>query len=864
MKKWYDIYPQLANALHIFYRKHGSSTGTLLYNLAYKRLGERKYFSWLSKNQYNSLDPIQIFSSFNRHPQTSILRSKVIEIWCDIFDVPFQFEELDFTGCPTPLSIKITSFRDITTQTEIWEAFASIMKNKQDGLNESTFVAARNWYGIDSPSFTIFLFWIAPKYFLPLDRNTEILLRESGLIRHIPRKYADYRPLLLEANTQLYIELAKIAYDRTQSSLIRSQFVARLRHRYKKTKLYNEGEFDFKIIAIRPLPRLDTDYKKVLRTNEVYTFYNEYQFLPSGKIRYNKNETLRLYDIENIQINISAVVGKNGSGKSSISELLYLAINNISYQLLKEDDSNDIEFVNQVYLELYIHTTTLFKVALLGQQIVVSEYKYKNGYYANESSTKLHLGDLFYTIAISYSHYSLNSLEMGYWIDALFHKNDAYQTPLVINPYRKEGNIDINRENELVKARLLANLLEPINSDDKNNLRVITDNKRSAKKIIFKLHEEKIEKLDNKKYYRKGTIVRRFRKYYNISFDSLSKDIQEIANNYIASKLTKICTTYKPYKQFLDNTNNLDIQKLDNLFKKIEIDPSHIAYKIKQIINFFRYDTHRWFVLGESITIEELSNKIETLKSQKYREQQINTIELIPPSFYDFDIFLNDNSNFKYLSSGEKQKIYTVSSIVYHLNNLNSVWLDNDLITYPFVNIIFDEVELYFHPEMQRTFISYLLEYLKRTSLDNVLALNFCFITHSPFILSDIPHTNILFLSEKGEVDMSLTEFRTFGGNIHDLLAHSFFLKEDGYMGELAKQKIETMLEQVSSWAKGDNNPTKEEAIYRFIQLIGEPIIKQSMLDLYREKIGRYLGEYSIKEINDEIKKLEDIKKRLQ
>ena len=73
---------------------------------------------------------------------------------------------------------------------------------------------------------------------------------------------------------------------------------------------------------------------------------------------------------------------------------------------------------------------------------------------------------LFYTIVINYSHNAYNSLEyqseiMGrykkkFWIEALFHKNDGYRTPIVLNPFRERGNIDINVETELAEQRSIA------------------------------------------------------------------------------------------------------------------------------------------------------------------------------------------------------------------------------------------------------------------------------------------------------------------------------------------------------------------------------------------------------------------------
>ena len=60
--------------------------------------------------------------------------------------------------------------------------------------------------------------------------------------------------------------------------------------------------------------------------------------------------------------------------------------------------------------------------------------------------------------------------------------------------------------------------------------------------------------------------------------------------------------------------------------------------------------------------------------------------------------------------------------------------------------------------------------------------INILFITHSPFILSDIPKQNVLFL-ENGKPSEK-KNMNTFGANITDLLADSFFI-EDGLMVRL-------------------------------------------------------------------------------
>src|SRR5690606_25959341 len=135
---------------------------------------------------------------------------------------------------------------------------------------------------------------------------------------------------------------------------------------------------------------------------------------------------------------------------------------------------------------------------------------------------------------------------------------------------------------------------------------------------------------------------------------------------------------------------------------------------------------------------------------------------------------------FNALSSGEKQKIFGSATLLYHLANINSVRRSGKYVKYRHVNVIRDEIELYYHPELQRTYIKDVLDSLDNADLSAIAGINLLFITHSPFILSDIPKSNILFLEDNGMPSANAVKTQTFGANIHDLLKESFFL-QDGY-----------------------------------------------------------------------------------
>jgi hypothetical protein len=168
------------------------------------------------------------------------------------------------------------------------------------------------------------------------------------------------------------------------------------------------------------------------------------------------------------------------------------------------------------------------------------------------------------------------------------------------------------------------------------------------------------------------------------------------------------------------------------------------------------------------------------------------------------------------------------------------------------LNLILDEIELYSHPEMQKQFINNLLLGISKLTMNNIKCLNILFITHSPFILSDIPKENVLFLSEGKPQDFR--RMNTFGANITDLLSDSFFIN-NGLIGDFAKGKINKTLNWLRIQANkkiemddqkleidkeleyNDVENTKEYN-KKIIQLIDEPLIHYQLKELYMQYVN--------------------------
>ncbi|MCO5948310.1 AAA family ATPase [Mucilaginibacter flavidus] len=639
-----------------------------------------------------------------------------------------------------------------------------------------------------------------------------------------------------------------------------------------------------KIIAVRPHIGCNPNFLKVLKSNKLYRFYTDYEIDPQDKLTVENELAEDVFfnekTSEQLTVNISAIVGKNGSGKSSLIELIMRAINNIAFVYMKP--SHKLIFIPKVNLDLFFEVDSEFyKCQLKGKQI--SFYKRnKETKMIKDAVKDFDLRNFFYTIAVNYSHYAYNLGDFageGGWLTGVFHKNDGYQTPLVLNPFREANDIAIDNEKHLVKSRLIVNLalamqnknIEMKKLSDGAEVQFIRLKKRTGidKTPIYSITEDRIDK-DGKielvdvnvtvgdifSLQERVTFLRRLAIVYKFPYDDDPEAKYKEVYDYLIYKTVRIAIKYfREDLIFFEKGKKFDSVKLDKWISNLLKEPSHITLKLRQTINFLNQEHFKYE--DRDLDLIALDKSISGINEN--RKKKIEVIDLIPPPIFDVEIFLKTTHGkkiipFSSLSSGEKQLTYSTNSLLYHLLNIESVYSNTSKRTaYRNVNIFLEEVELYAHPDMQRKYVSTILSGIKNLGLKKIRGINISFLTHSPFILTDIPNSNILFLTDNGNMLEKSKCPKTFGGNIHDLLADSFFLKE-GTIGSFSHEVINKVIEDINKLDKNAAKKVKDQLL-SVIEIIGEPFIRMKVFDLFYSKFSK---ENRILELEEELKRLKN------
>ncbi|HGE8240622.1 TPA: AAA family ATPase, partial [Aeromonas veronii] len=129
-----------------------------------------------------------------------------------------------------------------------------------------------------------------------------------------------------------------------------------------------------------------------------------------------------------------------------------------------------------------------------------------------------------------------------------------------------------------------------------------------------------------------------------------------------------------------------------------------------------------------------------------------------------------------------------------------------------YINVFIDEGEVFLHPELQRHYVSNIIEFIKKIK-QHKSKIKLIVTSHSPLILSDLPKESTNFFGYDIDAEKSF-----FGANLYDLYSEGFTVNKT--VGEFSYRKIKA----ISSSIK---NKKSDPLLSKMIDIIGDDFLRK-------------------------------------
>ena len=589
----------------------------------------------------------------------------------------------------------------------------------------------------------------------------------------------------------------------------------------------------------------------------------ELNFSPLYRFRVNNKENPSIIQYidtsDNLNImnegkitNITAIVGSNGTGKTSL--LSYIARNNcLAKQGYEKRDEYEYNKDKSIYIffeddKFYIchnlenelkHDCFPKNVDIFHQRSDTPKEKMlcdiRQQLIINLTNSTF-IPDCFRLYSKDDSSYNVNlNLHSLYLVSTRFYNSlwgiDEYKKPnfdtkgfaKIIQLKRNEKTfqeiLDILYYNFLKKNNI-SNFVGRF----KDEISVYFDNIISLTDKIYIEDTEKFENNNGKKYFEK-------RKEFSEKYDVYNneKTSRNNATNVLYLNLLFEVFYYEADFALPDIDFETDIYTQVEPVLKVYPEYRQYLKDIKMVDD----------ILSKYKTKDNLIDNPDNCDCQYDKVITNNTID-----FYEFisEIFAERKSYvLRYIrirdlkmSAGERamQNLFSWLVLIPQLDEIMNITRG------PTTNklLLIDEPDLYSHPEWQRKIIKQIIDTINNVESTPVQII---LTSHSPIILSDFPNKNVIYLrrnNNKTLVDCNNDHKNTFGANVYSLFNDAFFM-ENGVVGELAKSKILSVYSEIKN---SEDVYEQREYYQNFINLIGDDIIKREMKKLLNRKLERY------------------------
>jgi restriction system-associated AAA family ATPase len=445
-----------------------------------------------------------------------------------------------------------------------------------------------------------------------------------------------------------------------------------------------------------------------------------------------------LYEKPNsIELNPYCVVGRNGSGKSNILELLSSIFYNLELRCL--DYLPEI-FQDEKKINLKKQDPNAYELEYFLDGDFISIVKNENEFanvYKNGALTqsKSELKSVMPHYVVSYSSGENQILSIPFF-KMRFIQFDEYMYNLAeSNQYVYPENRMIYLDDEYFQAILLSVLLF------ENNLIEVLEHELGIKSIRkFRIYIRK-EYLEDE--YGREVLLTDSIEHYIDRLKQCATLTYENDSLYIFDFFVDGATK-KAFEFHFENSLNL--------FSFFQI--------LTQLNNFY--------------TDELIKNELYQSPSL-YAVGKVATVPWRKKIFVFEDYFLEKDNHLtlsKSLSDGEYQFLHTLG-IALLFKNTSSLFL-------------FDEPETHFNPDWRAKYISVLKKCFEGDNQTPEVLIS----SHSPFIVSDTKEDNVLNFEkdENGMVSCKKADFNTFGASVNKITMKVFGKKET--IGDVAKYKL--------------------------------------------------------------------------
>jgi predicted ATPase len=177
------------------------------------------------------------------------------------------------------------------------------------------------------------------------------------------------------------------------------------------------------------------------------------------------------------------------------------------------------------------------------------------------------------------------------------------------------------------------------------------------------------------------------------------------------------------------------------------------------------------------------------------------------------------------------------------------------------VILLLDEADLGLHPRWQQVFMADLLEFINKLvdkHFKSKVNVQVIIATHSPIFLSDIPSSNVIWLSKSDSL-LKGSRLTSFAGNIFDLFNDNFFLNES-FIGKFAEDKLSSLINYLTNSKEEGRTGVfdwDEGKARQVINMINEDVLRLSLEGLYDERFPQNDPDW----IDRRIRELEALKK---